>query len=181
MRKTALLFVFIFQSYLFSQVDGLSVFLKVGRVAPLLQWKNGYQIAMGIEKELGSKIYALGIANYSTYTKLSQIYDDRLGDVQNSFIDIYCGAKWKPNIFYLMLALGMSNQKQSEVINPNAIFYNIEKIVLPAKDRTFITGLIGGGFELHIFNKFFFLSEIDFHYNEILVSSWSIGVKYSFY
>ncbi len=193
MRKIIAVSFLLFPVLSFSQVNDLSILIKIGRASyndaignlggggnSYDFWKPGPQFTIGLEKKLNSSFSAQGIITYSIHRYNGiQTFGETTNDASNRILEVMGNLKLNIGIFYSMLGVGISNQNGDEIRYLESNQYHSASAAIEAKNKTAVAGLFGLGFDIHIYDRISVLAEGDIFFREYLGSVWLLGVRYS--
>lgn len=189
-------FIFLIISFCFtpivrSQEKPLSVFLMVGSAqastggfgahvsgGSLGSWNNGLQFTAGAEYPLSKRFTARGMINFSkhSYDNFSTREFFNNNPVLTMF-DIWGNLKLNIWVFYLHLGAGFSFQHGEAVLiwNDKGHFPMYES---PARKDFLLTGLLGLGLDVRIYEQFSLIAEVDILMRQYAGMGASVGIKY---
>ncbi|MDP4197892.1 MAG: hypothetical protein Q8940_22820, partial [Bacteroidota bacterium] len=135
-------------------------------------WNKGPHFALGTEFYLGRVASLQILGEYSVFTFDNSLFEggDRFNNAKNSIFDLMANLKLNIGYFYFLGGLGFSNQHGDEVIykseqNTSRDNYSI---FYPEKNKFLIAGLLGMGFDIHIYENISLILEGDIRMREYM-------------
>ena len=183
----------LFNSNVFSQEDATSILIKGGKASyndaigsfggggvSYDFWEDGPQFSAGIERPLNKHfsyqgLFAISVHNFDK--KYS--YEEATTNSHNYVFDLMANIKWNLGIFYFLGGAGFSYQ-YGEVVKftETTDYHTANEVLHKSKDKFVLAGLLGLGFDIHIYNHFNIIIETEINMREYMGSALLGGIKY---
>ena len=190
--KALTVMIFFFANIISAQQKELSIFFEGGIASSggfgfnvsgsggtMGPWKSGYQISIGAEYPFYKNFSLRGMINYSWHP-FDEMYSYGLSHSNSklTYTDLLADLKLNLGWFFFNGGIGLSSQSADEIRfwdnngMENLNFYS------PQKSKFLISGIVGIGLDIEVFERFSLLIECSLYMREYMGSAFLGGLKY---